>query len=64
MAKFTVFMVYHDDSEFNFEVTLEGSERVIRAELMMIVRGTLMASGACKATAYNEEGFDVVSYIQ
>ena len=64
MAKFTVFIVYSDDSEFNFEVTLEGSENEIRGELMMIVRGTLMASGACRATAYNEEGFDVVSYVQ
>ena len=34
------------------------------AELSMITRGTLMATCAQKAIAYNDEGFDVCSYIQ
>lgn len=34
------------------------------ALVMMITRGTLMASTAYKATAYDEEGFDICSYVK
>lgn len=62
--KFTVFVVYEDDSEFSFDVELCGTPSEIDSELMMITRGTLMASVGIKASAYNEDGFDVCSYVR
>lgn len=62
--RFFVEIEYADKSLFNFNVELEGSTGNILATLMMITRGTLMASMGNKATAYNEDGFDVVSYIK
>lgn len=62
--KFTVELTWKDESETMFEVQLEGAEHEIMATLMWITRGSLMASSAHRATAYNEDGFDVVSYIQ
>lgn len=62
--KFYVELVYNDGSERHFDVILEGKEHEIMADLMMITRGTLMASIAVRATAYNDQGFDVVSYRQ
>ena len=59
---FFVEIIYNDDSEFNFTVELEGTDSEVMANLMMITRGTLMASSAHQATAYNEDGFDVCSY--
>ena len=61
---FTIFLTWNDDSEINFEVKLEGQEHEIMATLMWITRGSLMASSAKRAVAYNEEGFDVLSYIK
>lgn len=63
-TKFNVEIIYEDESSFNFDVELEGSWNTIQSELMMITRGTLMASTAVKAVAYNDEGFDVCSYIR
>lgn len=60
--KFYVELVYKDGSERHFEVLLEGREHEIMADLMMITRGTLQASSAHRATAYNDQGFDVCSY--
>jgi hypothetical protein len=57
-------IIYNDNSEFHFNVELEGPDHSIMASLMMITRGTLMASSAARAIAYNEEGFDVCSYIR
>lgn len=57
-------LVYNDESEMNFEVRLDGTDTEIMAHLMMITRGTLMASLAVKATAYNDQGFVVCSYLQ
>ena len=64
MKKFSVWVEYADKSKFNFDVTLNGKESEIYAELMMIVRGTLMASCASRIVAYNEDGLEVVSYFQ
>lgn len=64
MQQFTIFLVYSDESETNFDVSVEGSEHEITALLCMITRGTLMASMAVKAICYNSEGFDVCSYIK
>lgn len=61
---FTIIIEYEDNSEFSFEVILEGCTTKIMAELSMITRGTLMVTSAQKAIAYNDDGFDVISYIQ
>lgn len=63
-TKFNVEIIYDDESSFNFDVELEGSWNEIKGALMMITRGTLMASTAVKAVAYNDEGFDVCSYTK
>lgn len=58
----TIFIEYNDESEFHFDVTIEGTETQIIASLMMITRGTLMASNGIRATCYNDEGFEICSY--
>lgn len=60
--KFHVELVYNDESEMHFDVLLEGKEHEYMATLMMITRGTLMASSAVRATAYDDQGFDVCAY--
>lgn len=60
----TIFIEYNDESEFHFDVTIEGTESEIKANLMMITRGTLMASSGKKATCYNDDGFEICSYIK
>lgn len=63
--KFSIFLTYSDGSEFGFDVTPhETKPYAILADIEMITRGTLMVTSAIKATAYNEEGFDVCSYIK
>lgn len=62
--KFYVEIVYEDKSEYHFNVELEGTSSEVMASLMQITRGTLMASSAHHATAINEDGFDVCSYIR
>lgn len=61
---FAVEMEYEDGSAMNFEVSLEESAGNELAVIMMITRGTLMACGAVRGTAYDEDGFDVVSYTK
>ena len=61
---FYVELVYNDGSERGFDVLLEGHEHEYMATLMMITRGTLMASSAVRATAYDDQGFDVCAYQQ
>ncbi len=60
----TIFIEYSDSTEFNFTVTMEGKEHEIIASLLMITRGTLMASNAKKATCYKDDGFELCSYLQ
>lgn len=55
---------YNDGTEFHFNVEVEGSECYKVAIILMITRGTLMASNGVRAVAYNEEGFDICSYIK
>lgn len=62
--EFTFFLTYSDDSECNFEVKVEGEEHEYMALLMMIARGTLMASMANRITVYNDQGWDVLSYVK
>lgn len=61
---FTIELIWNDESKTMFETTIKGKEHEIMGTLMWITRGSLMASGACRATAYNDQGFDVVSYVQ
>lgn len=60
----TIILEYSDGSEMTFDVTMEGKEHDIIASLLMITRGTLMASIACKATCYKPDGFEVCSYVK
>lgn len=62
-VKVTIVVEYSDKSEFTFDVTMEGLENAIVANLLMITRGTLIASCAKKATCYKEDGFELCSYI-
>lgn len=62
--KATVFLTYNDDSEVSFEFKCDESENSALATLMMVCRGALMVSLAYKVTAYNEEGFDICSYMK
>lgn len=64
MKEFFVELVYNDDSTNEFYVKVEGEEHEYMALLSMITRGTLMASSAKEATCYNDEGFDVCSYMK
>lgn len=59
---FNVECIYEDESTFEFQVKLEGTESENLGILMMITRGTLMASSAIIATAYNADFTPVVIY--
>lgn len=61
---FYVEVVYDDESEFHFDVEIEGKEHEVMSTLMKITRGTLMASSGTTAVAYKDDGFPVVSYRQ
>lgn len=62
--KFSVVVIYSDRSSFDFSIEIEGEEFEWKSTLMMVTRGTLQASNARTAIAYNEEGIDVVSYTK
>ena len=62
--RYFVELEYNDDSSFSFDVVLHSPARSQLAEIEMITRGTLMASLAKRAVAYNADGFDVASYIK
>lgn len=60
----TIEIEYRDGTGFTFEVTIEGKEHEVVANLLMITRGTLMASSGHKATCYKDDGFELCSYIR
>lgn len=62
--KATIFLQYSDDSELCFEFNCDEEGRKPIALLLMVCRGTLMASMANKITAYDEDGFEYCSYIK
>lgn len=62
--KAEVFIEYKDGSEWNFSIETKSKRSKAIAEITMITRGTLMASTAVRATAYNEEGFDICAYVK
>ena len=64
-SKVFIEIEYNDESSFTFDVLSHAeTESAYVAEIMMITRGTLLASGAYKATAYNEEGFPIAAYYK
>lgn len=62
--KFTIELQWNDDSSTFFDVIVNGKPHEYNAKLMWVTRGSLMASNAKRAICYNEEGFDVLSYIK
>jgi hypothetical protein len=64
IMKASVCLEYDDDSEVWFDFKSYDLDVDAIATLMMVCRGTLMASMACRVTAYNEDGFDICSYVK
>lgn len=62
--KATIFFTYEDDSEVCFTFECSDNEADALATLMMVCRGTLMASSAVKIIAYDDEGFDLCAYVR
>lgn len=60
--KFYIEVNYDDETNFGFDVEIEGADHEVIAHLMMITRGTLVASSAYTAYCYNQEGFEVCAY--
>ena len=60
----TISLEYSDESEVNFEVTMDGSECDAVATFIMVTRGTLQVSMARKATCYKDDGFELCSYVK
>lgn len=61
---YTLVLEYTDGSDSQVEIITEGEPHEYMAILLMICRGTLMASMAKSCTIYDTEGFDVVSYTK
>lgn len=62
--KASVCLEYKDESEVWFDFESSEPDRNAKATLMMVCRGTLMASSAVRCTAYNDEGFDLCAYCK
>ena len=62
--KATIFLTYRDESEVCFTFDCDDDDSHAMATLLMVCRGTLMASSGNKITAYNENGFEYCSYIK
>lgn len=60
----TIVLDYKDGSQMTFDVIIEGKEVVAVARLLMITRGTLMASMARIATCYKSDGTKLCVYTQ
>ena len=60
--KFIIRIVYDDNTEFTFDVSIWGTKLGVMANLMMITRGTLNASSAEKAYCYNSDGNLEIAY--
>lgn len=59
---FYVVVIYDDNTEFGFDVNIEGKDYEVLANIHMITRGTLMASSAKYAYAYKDDGFEACAY--
>lgn len=62
--KAEVFIEYENGTEWNFSIKTRSKRAKAIAEINMITRGTLMVSTAVRATAYDEEGFDICAYVK
>ena len=56
---YTVELVYEDEKSAFAGVSCESN-----ADLFMIARGWLMSSLAKRVTIWNEEGFDIMTYVK
>lgn len=64
-SKVYVELEYNDESTMSFDLIPNAeSSNDYQAIIMMVTRGTLMASMAIKATAYNYDGFPIASYTK
>lgn len=61
---FTLVLEYKDESDTQAEIVVDGEPHEYMALLLMICRGTLMASGAKRSIIYNSEGFEECAYIK
>lgn len=59
-----IVLAYKDGSEMTFEVNMEGKEHDIAASLLMITRGTFMASMARISTCYKPDGTILCAYYK
>lgn len=62
--KATICLEYNDSSEVFFDFESSDPDHDALGTLKMVCRGTLMASSASRIVAYNDEGFDICSYIK
>lgn len=62
--KATIFLTYRDNSEVCFTFECEENKEHALTTLMMVCRGTLMASSDNLIVAYDDEGFDICSYTR
>ena len=60
----TIFLTYDDDSKVCFTFKCDEDKADALATLLMVCRGTLMASLAIRVNAYDEDGFDICSYTK
>lgn len=64
-SKVFVELEYNDESTMSFDLIPNAeSSNDYQAIIFMVTRGTLMASTAVKATAYNMDGFPIASYTK
>lgn len=56
---YTVELFYNDEKSAFASVSCESN-----ADLFMIARGWLMSSLAKRVTVWNEEGFEIMSYVK
>lgn len=61
---YRVEIIFNDNSKFNFEVKLQGTESDNRAFLMMIAIGTLQATTGVRVLAFTEQGDNVLNYVR
>ena len=62
--KASINLEYRDGSEVWFDFDCSDSDSTALAVLMMVCRGVLMVSLANRVIAYDEEGFDICSYVK
>lgn len=60
--KAAIFLSYRDGSEVCFTYECVESMNKALGTLMMVCRGTLMASSAKKVVAYDEGGINICAY--